>query len=87
MASFLSPLLKSPVSPHTLVNTRTGQVIAANPAAAVDSATRRTGLLKHDSMPDGFALIIAPCWTNPRVPSSMRPLTILWRVKFRRIAL
>ena len=61
MASFLSPLLKSPVSPHTLVNTRTGQVIAANPAAAVDSATRRTGLLKHDSMPDGFALIIAPC--------------------------
>ena len=61
MATFLSPLLKTPVAPHTLVNTRTGQVIATTPTAAVDSATRRTGLLKHDSMPAGFALIIAPC--------------------------
>ncbi len=61
MASFLTPLLKLPVAPHTLVNTRTGQVIASNPTAAVDSASRRTGLLKHDRMPEGFALIIAPC--------------------------
>ena len=61
MATFLSPLLKAPVAPHTLVNTRTGQVIATSPTAAVDSATRRAGLLKHESMPAGFALIIAPC--------------------------
>jgi uncharacterized membrane protein (UPF0127 family) len=61
MASFLSPLLKQPGVPHTLVNARTGQVIASQPTAAVDSASRRTGLLKHESMPEGFALIIAPC--------------------------
>ena len=36
-------------------------MIASNPKAAVDSASRRTGLLKHESMPKGFALIIAPC--------------------------
>ena len=61
MASFLSPLLKQPGVLHTLVNARTGQVIASQPTAAVDSASRRTGLLKHESMPEGFALIIAPC--------------------------
>ena len=61
MASFLTPLLKQPGVPYTLVNKRTGQVIASQPTAAVDSASRRTGLLKHESMPEGFALIIAPC--------------------------
>jgi len=61
MASFLTPLLKQPGVAHTLVSARTGQVIASQPLAAVDSASRRTGLLKHESMPEGFALIIAPC--------------------------
>jgi uncharacterized membrane protein (UPF0127 family) len=61
MSSFLTPLLKHPGTAHELLNVRTGQVIASQPTAAVDSATRRTGLLKHDKMPDGFALIIAPC--------------------------
>ncbi len=61
MASFLTPLLKTPDVPHALLNERTGQVIASNPKAAADSASRRTGLLKHESMPNGFALIIAPC--------------------------
>ena len=61
MSSFLTPLLQQPGAAHELLNARTGQVIASRPTAAVDSATRRTGLLKHDKMPDGFALIIAPC--------------------------
>ena len=61
MASFLTPLLKQPGAAHQLLNARTGGVIASRPTAAVDSASRRTGLLKHDKMPDGFALIIAPC--------------------------
>jgi uncharacterized membrane protein (UPF0127 family) len=61
MASFLTPLLKQPGAAHELLNARTGQVIARRPTTAVDSASRRTGLLKHDRMPDGFALIIAPC--------------------------
>ncbi len=61
MASFLSPLLKADAAQHELVNARTSHVIATNPVAAVDSQARRIGLLKYEQMPDGLALIIAPC--------------------------
>jgi len=41
-------------------NTRTGVLLAVRVVPALDSATRRTGLLKHTSLPDGEAMIIAP---------------------------
>ena len=62
MASFLSPLLKaSSPDGFRLVDARTGQVLADRLLTAFDSASRRTGLLKHTSLPEGTAMIIAPC--------------------------
>ncbi len=60
MPSFLQPLLKEPGLSHRLENTRNGQTIAFALLTAFDSASRRTGLLRHDSLPEGSALIIAP---------------------------
>ena len=60
MASFLSPLVKNPHGAFALVNERTGSRIADRLIAAFDSETRRTGLLAHDSLPAGTAMIIAP---------------------------
>ena len=61
MPSFLSPLIRDGASGYQLINERTGQVVADTLLAAFDSASRRTGLLKHTSLPDNEALIIAPC--------------------------
>jgi uncharacterized protein len=61
MKSFLSPLLRSVSSPLALTNTRNNQVVARTLLTAFDSASRRKGLLGRDSLPDGSALIIAPC--------------------------
>jgi uncharacterized membrane protein (UPF0127 family) len=61
MPTFLSPLLREPDTPHELVNSRTGDVVAHEVRTALDSATRRKGLLGLDGMPSGSALIIAPC--------------------------
>jgi uncharacterized protein len=60
MASFLSPLLRTPSGHHRLENTRTGRIVADQLWTAFDSATRRKGLLGRDSMPEGSALLIAP---------------------------
>src|SRR5215510_15098084 len=60
MPSFLSPLLREPTRPFRLVNARTGEVVANHLIGAFDSETRRTGLLAHESMPAGSAMIIAP---------------------------
>src|SRR4051812_11685286 len=60
MASFLSPLLRNPSGSFRLVNDRTGDVVADRLIGAFDSQTRRTGLLAHQSMPAGVAMIIAP---------------------------
>jgi uncharacterized protein len=60
MASFLKPLVHDPQLPHCLVNERHGELIASELLTAFDSNSRRTGLLKHTSLPDGTALIIAP---------------------------
>jgi len=57
----MSPLLRAPERSYRLVNQRTGAVLADPVKAAVDSASRRRGLLKLDEMPHGQALIIAPC--------------------------
>lgn len=59
MATFLAPLLRNP-GDHELRNERTGAVIADRVLTAFDSASRNTGLLRHESLPEGSGLIIAP---------------------------
>jgi uncharacterized membrane protein (UPF0127 family) len=61
MASFVGPLLREPRTEYRLRNRRTGTFIAERVVGAFDSASRNRGLLKRDSMPEGEALIIAPC--------------------------
>ena len=60
MSSFLSPLAGRTSPPLSLVEMASGAVIATHLLPALDSATRRTGLLKHTSLPEGTAMIIAP---------------------------
>ena len=59
-ASFLRALLRDPGTEHTLRNTRNGRVLATRLIPAFDSESRRTGLLKHEALPDGSAMVIAP---------------------------
>lgn len=59
MPSFLSPLLKTP-GQYQLRNERTGLILATHVLTAFDSKSRNTGLLRHDSLPEGHGLIIAP---------------------------
>ena len=58
--SFLRPLLEGPEAGLRLTNSRSGLVVAHQLLTAFDSASRRTGLLHHDSLSDGCALLIAP---------------------------
>jgi uncharacterized protein len=60
MKSFLSPLLRSNPPPFALTNTRSNKIVAQTLLTAFDSASRRKGLLDHDSLPDESAMIIAP---------------------------
>jgi uncharacterized membrane protein (UPF0127 family) len=60
MTSFLDPLRRSGGVALSLVNDRNNQVVARTVLTAFDSASRRRGLLHHDSLPDGSGLIIAP---------------------------
>lgn len=61
MKSFLSPLLQSGGSSLALTNTRHGRIVARTLLTAFDSKSRKKGLLGRDSLPEGSALIIAPC--------------------------
>lgn len=60
MRSFLTPLRTGDTSRFVLRNQRTGVVVATRLLPALDSETRRTGLLKHQSLPEGEAMLIAP---------------------------
>ncbi|MGE0704764.1 MAG: DUF192 domain-containing protein [Vicinamibacterales bacterium] len=60
MATFLAPLLKGSADGFVLVNGRTGATVADRLLPAFESKARRTGLLKHTSLGDGEAMIIAP---------------------------
>jgi len=60
MATFLSPLVARPEAGLALRNARTGRIVARRLLPAFDSQTRRTGLLKHTSLDDGEAMVIAP---------------------------
>ena len=70
MKSFLNPLLRSAGASFALTNTHTNHTVARTLLTAFDSSSRRRGLLKHDSLADGAALIIAP--TNAIHTFSMR---------------
>jgi uncharacterized protein len=59
--SFLSGMLNHPGQRHALDNTRTNGRLASRVELAVDSESRRRGLLGRDSFAAGSALIIAPC--------------------------
>ena len=60
MRSFLTPLRTGNATAFILRNQRTGAVVATRLLPALDSETRRTGLLKHHSLPEGEAMLIAP---------------------------
>ena len=60
MKSFLDPILRASSSSFALTNNRNDRVLATTLLTAFDSASRRKGLLKHDFLPEGSALIIAP---------------------------
>jgi hypothetical protein len=59
-ASFVDPLLRTGASACALVNSGNDVVLAHTLIAAFDSKSRRQGLLRHDSLPDSSAIIIAP---------------------------
>ena len=61
MKHFLGRLLGPGADACSLVNARTGSVLADVIEAAVDSKSRRRGLLGRDGLPDGHALVLAPC--------------------------
>lgn len=58
--SFLTPLLHATKAGLCLRNRRSGRLLATRLLPALDSKTRRTGLLGRTSLDDGEAMIIAP---------------------------
>ena len=44
-----------------LQNERSGCLVASTVLTAFDSKSRRAGLLSYTSLPDGVAMVIAPC--------------------------
>jgi uncharacterized membrane protein (UPF0127 family) len=59
--TFLGPLIGKSAGRYELVRTERGSVLATHVEPAFDSKTRRRGLLGRDSVPEDYALIIAPC--------------------------
>ena len=59
--TFLGPLIGEGAGRCELVNADSGAVLAADVEPAFDSPSRRRGLLGRDSVPEDFALILAPC--------------------------
>ena len=59
--TFLGPLIGKGAGQYELVNAERGSVLATHVEPAFDSKTRRRGLLGRDSVPENYALIIAPC--------------------------
>ncbi len=58
--SFFQPLLREDPGTQVIRNTRNGLVIAHDLTTAFDSRSRRVGLLRHESLPNGAAMLIAP---------------------------
>lgn len=59
--SFLTELLRGAEPPLALQHVRSGRVVASRVELALDSQSRRRGLLGRDAFEKGAALIIAPC--------------------------
>ena len=57
---FLRPLLNAVPAGLCLRNRRTGEVLARTLLPALDSASRKKGLLEHTSLAEGEAMVIAP---------------------------
>jgi uncharacterized membrane protein (UPF0127 family) len=60
-ASFLNQFLKNPTAGWVLRNSRNQHTLATTIEPAFDSPGRRKGLLGRSSLPDGHAIILAPC--------------------------
>src|SRR5690242_7377307 len=60
MSSFLAALANRVGGLFLLRNERTGTIVADRLIPALDSASRRTGLLKHAGLLPGEAMVIAP---------------------------
>jgi uncharacterized protein len=60
MRTFLRPIRGQDAARFVLRNRHTGAAVATTLLPALDSQTRRTGLLRHDHLPAGTAMIIAP---------------------------
>jgi uncharacterized membrane protein (UPF0127 family) len=58
--SFLTPMLGGSQSGLAIRNERNQRLLANHLLPAFDSRTRRTGLLRHDSLAEGSAMVIAP---------------------------
>jgi len=54
-------MLRDAARQHTLQNVRSGRTVASHIELALDSRSRRRGLLGRDTLDRGAALIIAPC--------------------------
>jgi uncharacterized membrane protein (UPF0127 family) len=84
MGTFLTPALKSPKGGFSLVNDRTGAAIVTELEIAVDSATRRKGLLGRDRLADSTGIVIAP--TNAVHTFFMRfPIDIVFLTRAGRV--
>ena len=84
MGTFLTPALKSPLGGFSLVNDRTGNAIVTTLEIAVDSATRRKGLLGRDHLADTTGIVIAP--TNAVHTFFMRfPIDIVFVTRAGRV--
>lgn len=61
MSHFLRPLLRHGAVDQSLVNERTGSIVATFVEVAADSKSRRRGLLGREGLAERHALVLAPC--------------------------
>jgi hypothetical protein len=61
MPTFLTPDLEAPHYPFRLAAAGRPQPLADKVLTTFDSASRRTRLLRHESMPSNAVISIAPC--------------------------
>jgi uncharacterized membrane protein (UPF0127 family) len=59
--TFLGPLIGKGAGQCELVYAERGSLLASHVEPALDSKTRKRGLLGRESIPDDYAMIIAPC--------------------------
>lgn len=84
MSSFVDSLLDWKSEELRLRNARDGTMVASAVETALDSSSRRRGLLGRDAMPAGSALVIGPC--NAIHTVSMRfPIDVLFVSKSGRV--